>query len=193
LPSRLIALAALVGLAAAGAAGAKVYQSRESAIASAFPDAERVEKRSVLLDDAQAARVEALSGGRLDTRLVTLHTGLRAGHVLGHALIDVHTVRTLPEAVLVVLTPEGTVRSLRVIAFHEPEEYLPGERWLSQFEGHGLEASLRLHGDIHGVAGATLSSQAVTLAVRRALALFQVLVAPAGAQGSAAAPAQALP
>jgi hypothetical protein len=180
LPSRLVALAALVGLAAAGAAGAKVYQSREAALASAFPDAERVETRSVLLGDAQAHRVEELSGGPLDTRLVTLHTGLREGRVLGHALIDVHTVRTLPEALLVVLTPEGSVRSLRVIAFYEPEEYLPGERWLGQFEGRALGPDLRLRGEIDGIAGATLSSQAVTLAVRRALAIHQVLLAAPG-------------
>jgi Na+-translocating ferredoxin:NAD+ oxidoreductase RnfG subunit len=189
LPSRLVALAALVGLAAAGAAGAKVYQSREEAIASAFPDVERVETRSVLLDDAQARRVEELAGGRLETRLVTIHSGLREGRPIGHALIDVHSVRTLPEALLVVLTPEGTVRSLRVIAFHEPEEYLPRERWLAQFEGRALGPDLRLRGAIDGIAGATLSSQAVTLAVRRALAIHQVLLAaPAGAAAEGAAP-----
>jgi hypothetical protein len=128
--------------------------------------------------------VEELCGARLDTRLVTIHTGLREGRVLGHALIDVHTVRTLPEALLVVLTPEGSVRMLRVIAFHEPEEYLPRERWLAQFEGRRLGPRLRLRGEIDGVAGATLSSQAVTLAVRRALAIHQVLLAaPPAAEG----------
>ena len=41
----------------------------------------------------------------------------QAGRVLGYAVIDVHNVRTLPEAFMVVLSPEGEVRSLRLLAF----------------------------------------------------------------------------
>jgi Na+-translocating ferredoxin:NAD+ oxidoreductase RnfG subunit len=88
-------------------------------------------------------------------------------------------VRTHQEALLVVLTPGGRVRSLRVLAFYEPEEYLAPQRWLGQMEGRALDDRLRLGGDLHGIAGATLSSRAVTDAVRRSLALFEVLAASA--------------
>lgn len=171
-----LAAALALALALAGAAEAKVFASQEEALALAFPEADRVEKRVVLLDPSQTAEVARLAGAELPSKLVKLYTGWKGGAVLGYALIDVHTVRTQPEALLVVLTPEGRVRSLRMLAFHEPSEYLPGERWLGQFEGRRPGEPLRLGGEIHGIAGATLSSQSVTSSVRRALALYQVLV-----------------
>jgi Na+-translocating ferredoxin:NAD+ oxidoreductase RnfG subunit len=87
-------------------------------------------------------------------------------------------VRTVSEALLVALTPEGTVRSVRLLAFHEPEEYRPPSRWLAQFEGAHLGPGLRLGRDVHTIAGATLTSRAATRAVRRALVLHRLLVTP---------------
>ncbi|HEY5659095.1 MAG TPA: FMN-binding protein, partial [Myxococcota bacterium] len=112
----------------------------------------------------------------LDSRLVRIYTGFEKGAVVGYAFIDVHTVRTLPEAFLVVLTPEGAVRSLRVLAFHEPLEYKPSDRWYLQFEEKSLAEPLRLGGDVHGIVGATLSARATTRGVRKALALYEVVV-----------------
>jgi hypothetical protein len=173
--SRLIAIAAALWLGAAGA-GAEVFLSQQEALALAFPEADRVETRTHVLTDEQAARIEALSRGPLDSKLVRIHTGWRGEEVLGYALIDVHVVRTLSEALLVVLSPAGEVRNLRVLAFHEPPDYLPKERWYAQFEGKTGSAPLRIGGDLHGVVGATLSSRAAALCVRRALACYEVLI-----------------
>jgi len=162
---------------ASGAAHAKVFYSRSEALALAFPDADRIDDESILLGDEQAARVEQLAKSRLESRLVRIHRGYRGGELLGYAFIDVHTVRTLPEAFLVVLSPEGSVRTVRVLAFHEPLEYMPSARWYQQFEHKTLAAPLRLGGDVHAIVGATLSSRAATEGVRRALALYQVVVA----------------
>jgi transcriptional regulator of nitric oxide reductase len=160
-----------------GTAHAKVFFSRSEALAIAFPGADRIEDESILLDDAQAARVEELAKSRLESRLVRIHTGYRGTELLGYAFIDVHTVRTLPEAFLVALAPDGTVRTVRVLAFHEPLEYMPSARWYEQFDQKTLASPLRLGGDVHAIVGATLSSRAATEGVRRALALYQVLVA----------------
>ncbi len=172
--SRLGLCAALLWIAAA--ADAKVFYSREEALALAFPDADRIDSKAVLLEDEQVRRVEELSRAELETRLVRIYTGFRGDELLGYAFIDIHNVRTLPEAFLVVLNPEGDVRALRLLAFHEPLEYMPPERWYAQFEHKSLKESLRLGGDVHGIVGATLSAQATTLGVRRALALYEVVV-----------------
>jgi len=163
-------------LLAAAPADAKVFFSREEALALAFPDAERVDGKTVMLADEQAKRVESLSHAELETRLVRVYTGYRGENVLGYAFIDVHNVRTLPEAFLIVVSPHGEVQSLRLLAFHEPLEYMPREGWYEQFHDKSLADALRLGGDIHGIVGATLSSRATTMGVRRALALYQVLV-----------------
>lgn len=169
--------ATTAALCLAGTAHAKVFYSKSEALALAFPEADRVDDKSILLGDEQASRVEQLAKSRLESRLVRLYTGYRGSERLGYAFIDVHTVRTLPEAFLVVLSLDGAVRSLRLLAFHEPLEYMPSARWYQQFESKTLAAPLRLDGDVHGIVGATLSSRAATEGVRRALALYQVLVA----------------
>lgn len=170
-----IALCAAL-LCSAAPVDAKVFHTREEALALAFPDADRVEDRTVVLDDEQAQRVQELSRGELNTRLVRIHTAHRGDEIVGYAFIDVHDVRTLPEALLVVLSPAGEVRSVRLLAFHEPQEYMPPERWYAQFAHKSMKDSLRLGGDVHGIVGATLSAQATALGVRRALAIYQVVV-----------------
>ncbi|MBW2493604.1 MAG: FMN-binding protein [Deltaproteobacteria bacterium] len=165
----------LAAFAAANAQG-KVFFSQSEALALAFPDAEQVASKTFVLDEDQVARIESLAKCELDSRLVKIYTGMRAGEVLGYALIDIHNVRTLPEAFMVVLSPTGEVRSLRVLAFHEPLEYKPTDRWYRQFDNRSIEAPLRLGGDIHGVVGATLSARATTRGVRRALAFYEVLL-----------------
>ena len=159
------------------AASAKVFYSRNEALALAFPEADRIEDETVILEEAQVERVQQLARGPLDSKLVRIYTGYREGEVLGYAFIDVHNVRTLPEAFLVVLDPSGSVRTLRVLAFHEPLEYMPTSRWYTQFEDKSLAESLRVGRDIHGIVGATLSARATARGVRRALALYQVVVA----------------
>ena len=170
-------LLALVVFAAAPASG-KVFHTQRDALALAFPGADRIERRNVILTDAQAEAIEALAKAPVDSRIVTLHVGWKDGQVLGYAMIEVHTVRTLPEALMIVLTPGGKVRSVRMLAFHEPADYLPSGRWLEQFDDRRLGPDLQIKRDIHVIAGATLSSRAATRSVRRALAVHVVLVAP---------------
>ncbi len=170
---RLLALALLL---APVPAGSKVFHSRSDALRIAFPDAERIEDETFVLSDAQAERITAIAQSPLDSKLVKIYTGYRGDALLGYAVIDTHNVRTMPEAFMVVLTPAGGVRSVRVLAFYEPLDYLPNERWYSQFDGKSLESPLRLGGDIHAVVGATLSARATTRGVRRALAFYRVLV-----------------
>jgi hypothetical protein len=174
---RAAALFALLALPTAAApAGAKVFYSRSQALELAFPDAERIQDETFVLSDEQVERIESMAHSRIESKLVKIYTGIREGRVLGHAVIDIHNVRTLPEAFMVVLTPEGSVRSVRVLAFHEPLDYLPNERWYGQFGEKSLASPLRLGSDIHAVVGATLSARATTQGVRRALAFYRVLV-----------------
>jgi hypothetical protein len=177
LPSRAaLWLASLALLFATAPAAAKVFYSRNQALRLAFPEAERIEDDTYVLSDAQAERIGALAQSPLDSKLVKLYRGYHGDQLLGYAVIDIHNVRTMPEAFMVVLTPEGSVRSVRVLAFHEPLDYLPNQRWYGQFDEKSLASPLRLGGDIHGVVGSTLSARATTRGVRRALAYYRVLV-----------------
>ena len=168
----------LVVLALAfGGARAEVFHSRESALRLAFPQAETIESRQWILDETQVAAIEARSGTELDSRLLNVYVGRRGDEVLGYAFIETHRVRSLPETVMVVVGPDGRSRGVHLLAFHEPPEYRPPARWLEQFEGRALDEELALRHGIAGIAGSTLSATALTAAVRRVLATFEVCLA----------------
>ena len=78
---------------------------------------------------------------------------------------------------MVLVDPAGAVARVEVLSFQEPEDYLPLPQWYAQFPGRPLDAELSLKRGIRPVAGATLTTNATTDAVRRVLALHRVLSA----------------
>jgi transcriptional regulator of nitric oxide reductase len=169
----------VVGLVAAADVSAKVFASQKQALAEAFPTATRIERDTTILRKAELARITAITRDENPARVVVLHSAWKDDELLGYAHIDVHNVRTKPEAFMVVLTPEGIVRSVRILAFHEPLDYLPTDSWYAQFVGKTGEDRMRVGGDVHGVVGATLSARAAADGVRRMLAYWEVLLRPA--------------
>jgi Na+-translocating ferredoxin:NAD+ oxidoreductase RnfG subunit len=153
-----------------------VYHSRDAALKLAFPDADRTEARDFFLTAVQRERIEAAAKSRIESDLLTVYVGHRGGEVVGFAILDTHVVRTLPETFMIVLAPDGTIRATHVLAFYEPTDYLPSERWLAQFTGKSEADDLRLGRGIDGITGSTLSARAVSDAIRRALALHAVLL-----------------
>jgi Na+-translocating ferredoxin:NAD+ oxidoreductase RnfG subunit len=157
-------------------ATAKIFHSRQEAVQLAFPDADQIQSRAILLTAEQQQRIERLATTPLDAKMVTIYTASKGTTIVGYGCIETRIVRTLPGSFLVALSPTGEVKTVMAVAFHEPEEYLPPERWLKQFDRKPLSSELRLYKDIQSIGGATLSSQSVTNAVRKVLAIYQVIL-----------------
>jgi hypothetical protein len=153
---------------------AKVFHSRESALKIAFPRAARVEPINVFLTSAEQAKCSKLAKARCEDRIVRGYAGYRReGGLIGHAFIDTHVVRTMPETFMLVVAPNGTVIRSEILAFHEPQEYLPSTSWLRQFVGKKL-SSLRSREHVDTITGATLTATALTAATRRLLAVHKL-------------------
>ncbi len=176
--SRRGAARALVALAAfaAGASHARVFLTQDEALRLAFGDA-TVTREAKFLANAQLARARELAGEgvEVESALVTRYTATKDGKLLGTAYFDTHTVRTLPETILVVVGPDARVARVEILSFGEPQDYLPKTRWLDQFPGRRLDHDLAVKRGIQGITGATLSARALTQATRRVLAIHQVL------------------
>lgn len=162
-------------LAAPEAARATVFHAKDEALKLAFPGADRVDDRPFILTDEQKATVETRAHAPLESSLWTVYSGWHGDELLGYAIIDTHNVRTLPETMMVVLSPSGELRRVEILAFYEPPEYTPTERWVRQFDGRRLDDDLKLGASVQGITGATLSATAMTAGVRRVLALYGVL------------------
>jgi len=172
-----VALTALLAGAGGRLGWARVFATQQEALARIFPPPAVVERRTAYLSDEQVRRVGELSGELQEHRVVPYYVGLRDGRAVGYAFTDVHLVRTLPESVLFAVDPEGRIRTTEILSFDEPQEYLPGARWLEQLTGRPLDEDLSLKRKIRTLSGATLSARAMTGSARRVLALFRVIVA----------------
>jgi len=154
---------------------ARVFMKQEEALSRAFPAPARVERKTLFLDQGRAAKIERESRERLPGRIVTYYVGIGKEGTLGYAYFDSHRVRTLPETIMVLVTPKGTVSRVSILSFSEPEDYLPREAWLDQFAGRGLDSDLAMRRGIHNLTGASLSAVAITSACRRILAIHRVV------------------
>ena len=172
-----VALIVLLLLPKAGTeTGAAVFYARDEALDLAFPGAEKVESRDFFLTPEQRKQIERRSKSKVESDLVTVYVGRSQDAILGYAFIDTHQVRTLPETFMVVLDPKGHVAATHVLAFHEPAEYMPTERWLEQFDQRNDPGEIRIGRAIASMTGSTLTAHAVAGAVRRALAMSEILL-----------------
>ena len=150
--------------------------TREEALASAFPDASVADER-IFLTDEQAERIEAISRVDLSGKLYARYVVSRNGMVVGRAYIDTHQVRTKKESLLVSLDASGRVQRIDVTVFLEPPEYIAGPSWMRQFYDKPLDGDLAIQRAIRPIAGATLTAYAISEAIRRVMAMDQVLTA----------------
>lgn len=158
-------------------ASAQTFLTQDEALRLAFPEPAEIERRTAYLDEPRLSRARELAGPDVEVRqtVVTYYVGCREGELVGTAYFDVHRVRTLPEVLMLVVSPSGTLDRIEILKFQEPREYVAPERWLAQLEGKALGPDLSLKGDIINLTGATLTSRAVTGAARRVLALHRVI------------------
>jgi len=101
--------------------------------------------------------------------------GISSSGISGYAYFETHPVRTMTETFMAVLEPDGSVRFVELLAFAEPEDYLPRPRWLGQFAGKSALEELFVGRAIRNATGASLTSQALTDGVRRILAVHSLI------------------
>ena len=138
---------------------AKVFLTVEEALDLAFEGC-RVKRTTVYLTDGEKARAEELAGSDIESAIVYPYVADCGGKPGGTAYFDAHRVRTLPETLMVVVTPKGEVARVEILAFNEPEDYIPRDIWYEQFLDEELDRDLALGRSIRAVTGATLTARA---------------------------------
>jgi FMN-binding domain len=158
---------------------ATIFYSKNEALELAFGKDTQVEQLSLFPDEQQVTKVEGLAKVKLDSGLFTFYVGKEKGKVQGYAAIESGTVRTKPETLMIVLSPDGELRNVYTLAFHEPPEYQPPERWFEKLYKRPL-ADMDFNKGVDGISGATLSTRASVNSVRKVMAIYQVMVKEQG-------------
>jgi hypothetical protein len=166
--------------------GAKSFMTQQQALDAAFPRGTVLERQSIFLTADESRAAKLASGVEFDDALVVRYVGRAGGSVVGYAYFDAHRVRTLPETLMVVVRPDGSIDKIEILSFSEPEDYLPKPRWIDQLDGKKLDDELSLKRAIRPISGATLSGRAIVNASRKVLAIHGVVQSRSGAKGGAA-------
>jgi hypothetical protein len=154
---------------------AEIFYSKNEAMELAFGKDAQVEQLSLFPDENETAKIEQDAKVKLDSGLFTFYVGKNQGNILGYAAIETSTVRTKPETLMIVLTPDGELIRVYTLAFHEPPEYQPPERWFEQLYKRPL-ADMDFNKGVDGISGATLSTRSALTSIRKVMSIYQVMV-----------------
>jgi hypothetical protein len=154
----------------------QVHLTRDEALNLAFPAVATIDRKTAFLDDQQVHQIQQLAKAKVESKIVTYYVGRADTGVVGYAFFETHIVRTMPETFMAVVSPDGTVKMVEILAFYEPEDYRPSTRWLGQFSHRRISEDLWLKRGVRNISGATMSAHALTEGVRRILATYSVIV-----------------
>ena len=114
------------------------------------------------------------AGARVDTLHVdsaTVYRISRGGALLGFAQVRNVKGKEQPITYLVATDSSDALRDIDILVYREPYGgEVAYDPWRKQFRGKTATAPLQLGKDIRNISGATISSNAVTRAVRKTLA-----------------------
>ncbi|PPD44525.1 MAG: FMN-binding protein [Methylobacter sp.] len=169
-----ITLTLLIALASASSF-ATIFYSKNEAMELAFGKTATVENISLFPDEQETAAIQALAKTQLESGMFTFYVGKENDKTTAYAAIETSTVRTKPETLMIVLTPEGELRNVYTLAFHEPPEYQPSAQWYEKLVKKPL-AEMELNKGVDGVSGATLSTRSALASIRKVMAVYQIMI-----------------
>ena len=166
-------MAVLAASSVRGQAG--VFLSEQQAPAAVFPDADHFARFEVestpQLRERMSSALDGVHPSLWEERYVVF-TATRGTTPLGHALIVEEIGKHRPITFVVGLRPDRSVNDVAVMDYREAYGgEVRSARFLRQYRGKAAGAALRPGDEITSIAGATLSVEAASRAVRKAQAL----------------------
>ena len=154
---------------------AKLLVSPFDALHAVYGKEVKIEKKNVLLTIDKAEHVYRQAKVKKGGKIFRTFKVNKDGKSIAYAILISRVVRTKDAAILYMISPEGVIEGVEVIAFNEPPEFIPSKQYISQFKEKTANDTLRVGKDLPTVTGATMSARNVTDSARLALAVFDIL------------------
>jgi Na+-translocating ferredoxin:NAD+ oxidoreductase RnfG subunit len=168
-----------IALAASAAHADTVYWTPRALLGDPtfFGASQKVTYQQIDLSAADRARIETRLGYKLGKDRWTIFVATTGERVDGYAIFDEELGQHLPISFAVKISPAGVVQRQEIVAYREARgDEVRDEHFKQQFIGKTARDRLTAGDDIAVVSGATISSRAMAVGVRRALVLVEELV-----------------
>ena len=171
--------ALLSGVGARSARADQVYFTARDLLADFFKSSQNVTYKKVQLDGSEMQRLQHRLGYTPSKASYTFYVATSGGRIDGYAFIDEEKGEHLPITFAVKLSPQGKVLRQEIVIYREARgDEVRDERFRAQFVGKSAADAIDTDSDIQAVSGATISSRAMAVGVKRACVLFDELVKP---------------
>lgn len=168
-------LGLLVG--ARPAAAQSVYFTPRDLLREFFPQSSNVGYRRIDLPAEARTQLERKLGTPLRKPSFTVYVAQTGERIDGYAVIDEEMGQHQPITFAVKFSSGGAVQRQEIMVYRERYgDEIRDERFRRQFVGKTAADPLRPGEDVVAVSGATISSRAMALGVRRAALLLDTLV-----------------
>lgn len=154
---------------------AKLLINPFDALYAAYGKDAKITKKNVLLSVEKAATVYKQAKMKKGSKIFRTYSVTKDGKAVAYGVLISRVVRSKDAAVLYMISPDGIIDAIEVIAFNEPPEFIPAKNYVDQFKGKSSKDILRVGKDIPTVTGATMSARNVTDGARLALAVFDMI------------------
>jgi len=151
---------------------AKMLISPFDAMKANFGEKTKIVKKNILLKNEQAKNVQKSAKVKLKTKIFKIFKAVKAKEIVGYGIIVNRKVRSKNAVVLYMISKDGVLKGMEIIAFNEPMEYIPSKTWQKQFKEIPTTKKLRLNKDIPTITGATLSARSIVDGSRVAFAFY---------------------
>jgi len=153
-------------------------EQAEALLKDAFGEASRVSPLALSLRSFEKDSLRVLT--KQDFAGDTLHllVASNGDKTLGYAIVDNVKGKDQLITYCVVVDEQLAVKDIEILAYREPYGgEVQNSSWLKQFFGKQPNDELRPGREIKNITGATISSRAITLGVKKLLALLHIIQA----------------
>jgi len=171
-----ILLLPLLIFSLANALSAEVLLSPIDAMKENYSQTATINKKNILLSGEKFHKIQSNAKVKLQTKIYRIYIVKEHGKILGYGILINKKVRSKNAVVMYLITKDGILKGIEIIAFNEPHEYIPSKNWTSQFQNIPTNKMLKLSRDIPTITGATLSARSVTDGSRIAFAIYNELL-----------------
>ena len=157
----------------------QVYYTSRDLLADFFHTSQQVTYKKVQLEGSELEHIKSRLGYTPARNSYTFYIATSAGHIDGYAFIDEEKGEHLPITFAVKLSPTGKIERQEIVVYREARgDEVRDEHFRAQFVGKSAADAIDTDQDIQVVSGATISSRAMAVGVKRAVVLFDELVRP---------------
>ena len=156
--------------------GAKMLISPFDAMTQTFGKDTKVSKKNILLKSSEAKKISQDAKVKLKSKIFRIFIAKKDSNIIGYGILVNRKVRSKNAVVLYMITKDSILKSIEIIAFNEPNEYIPSNIWMKQFKNISTTKKLRLNKNIPTITGATLSAKSIVDGSRIAFALYHEVI-----------------